>query len=142
MKTLGTIADAKREHRLVEYYEQSALALNADEDAVQAELAKPANKRARCDLVIASVERGVPCRFLTGWDYDQFVPEVSYPGPEYVVDTVCSAGCKWSLGDPLDCLTIPASTKTCPFCGAPTKPTMGQEFIDKHLAEREANNRA
>jgi hypothetical protein len=125
---MGTEAQAMREGRFIEYCEEAARAFGMSDDDMKNGLL--ASKAARHALVMESLERGKQCRFLDEMDYDEVAPQAHYPGPMPGSELMCSDVCSATE----ELTYMPPDAKTCPFCGAPTKPLHPPELVEKLLA--------
>lgn len=137
-KRAGTYEDAKQAGRLIEWCEQLVATLNADSEEFKKHMAGTIGQEARRDLVIESVERGVPSRLIDELDYDQFVRKAHYPGAKPVPELMCSNACAPTV----ELTYMPPDATTCPFCGAPTKPLNPPDLTEKWIATWVADERA
>jgi hypothetical protein len=90
----GPYEDAKRESRLIEWFEQLALACGFDVNEAKEAIRPPFSHGDEIqDLVHESIKRDVPCRLLEPEDYRRYAPDYKMPGSdEPLIDWVPNRG--------------------------------------------------
>jgi len=113
-RKFGTEEDARREGRLLEYYDAMASALGRTDEQMALYLGRRDNEKYRRALVVEVVTTGRQCRFLDEKDFE--ILRVEYPGPAPVPEPMCDVLCYgYCENNP----PLPPGTTICPFCEGP-----------------------
>jgi len=112
----GGYQKAKDEGKLIEWIDDVARMLNANDDAFWLQLRAPASAATLEDLIAESFVRGIPCRFLEPRDYEDRLLH-GYPGRSAPADLTCPESCIQTYD-----IDLPLGTKICPFCGEAWSP--------------------
>ena len=132
----GTIDNAMRAGRLIDYYEAMARELGLSDEDIATVVHRRDNAVHLRSLLVESIDQAKKCRFLDNEDYAS--TETHYPGPQPQPEKVCSEYCDESA----ELSYLPQDAETCPFCGRPMGLLGSVASFDRELAEWRVDDQA